>query len=111
MNELLLQGVGGNNDDLIPGTETENDDNLRYDTDHPQRDEDTDNSLPHGHTELKRLWDNAISEAQKEVNGGESCCKTITLRVECLNADEIPKRFGNRIPEPNCTSKKIIRKQ
>ena len=108
MNSLLSTAVNDNPDSLIPDIELNNDDPLRYNNSHPQRDDNPDHPYPHGYTELKSLWENALAEAQTEVDSEKSCCKTIKVRVECLNQDRIPSQFGNRIPEPNCTSKKTI---
>jgi hypothetical protein len=110
MNKLLEKAVSDAH--LIPSLEFENDYKLWYDIGHPQRNE-FDDSRPHGYEILKSQWEQALEDAQNELDEGVTCCKSIKVKINCSNDDDIAKHFSkNRIfPDPNCSSEKTLYKK
>ena len=104
MNGLLRDAFGEKG--VIPSVELENDQNLRYHRNAPQRDEDPNDGRPHGYTELANQWERAKEDAQAELDNGNTCCKTITIKVNCRNDADVASIFSkDRLTgDPNCSS-------
>ena len=59
----------------IDGANTEDAGPLLFNSEHPR--------LANGYDDLKNLWESAIKGAKRECGMGQTCCKTITIVVEC----------------------------
>ena len=93
---------------LLSDSELNDDRQLEYDPAAPQRPVGN-GKLPDGRTELKIMWEETLESAEEECNKPPSCCKSITVSINCSNDTDVASAFSNkRIPDSNCSTKKTI---
>jgi hypothetical protein len=105
MNNLLSEKYPNS---LLPGAETENNDRLYFDRGAPKRPGKWGPELD-GYTQLKELWDSSLEAAKAELNTEPTCCKSITVKVQCFEW-EINGTFSKKrlTDDPNCSSSKKV---